>query len=369
LVVSSDLVFSKFQNFKISNNALFDPGIVPEDCDISSDSKTSTMEADCQDDNAAPAPVPKTETSPDLNQFLSVITSHITDATTKMTSAFNKVLSANSIFKQEIMDANTDFKQDIRTELAELRDLLNQQQRILHSLPITSNLTVPQVAQAVPSSSVSSSQPVNISVVTPFNSGMALSADSSSTDQVLLLLTDLFSKMANALTEKQSDSKAGWPKFSGDVTRFWSWHLAILTQLSITPWHELYDHSRNNIVESSKNTSLNKKLYSKLILSLEGTALQHVVSRKHLMANGLAVLQDLVHTYKPKNIPEVIAAKTSEFCGTMKGSPLETVDAYYNRFQELLDDIAEADEPISNKSALSQFLFMLGPEFEPIQHN
>jgi hypothetical protein len=198
---------------------------------------------------------------------------------------------------------------------------------------------------------------------------LALSAGASSTGQVLLLLTDSFSKMANALTEKQSDSKAGWPKFSGDVTRFWSWHLAILTQLSITPWRELYDHSRNNIVESTTNTNLNEKLYSKLILSLEGTALQHVVSRKHLRANGLAVLQDLVHTYKPKNIPEVIAAKTSAFWGTMKRSPSETVDAYYNRFQELLDDLAEADEPISNKSALHQFLFTLGPEFEPIQHN
>jgi len=278
LVVSSDLIFSKFRNFEISNNVLFDPGIVPEDCHISFGSKTPTMEADCQDDNATLAPVPKTETSPDLNQFLSVITSHITDATTKMTSDFNKVLSANSIFKQEIMDANTDFKQGIRTELAELRDLLHQQQRVLHSLPITSNLTVPQVAQAVPSSSVSSSQPVNISVVTPSNLGLALSVGASSSDQVLLLLTDSFSKMANALTEKQSDSKAEWPKFSGDVTRFRLWHLAILTQLSITPWRELYDHSRNNIVESTTNTNLNEKLYSKLILSLEGTALQHVVS-------------------------------------------------------------------------------------------
>jgi len=53
----------------------------------------------------------------------------------------------------------------------------------------------------------------------------------------------------------------------------------------------------------------------------------------------------------------------------MKRSPSETVDAYYNRFQELLDDLAEADEPISNKRALCQFLFTLGPEFEPIQHN
>ena len=53
----------------------------------------------------------------------------------------------------------------------------------------------------------------------------------------------------------------------------------------------------------------------------------------------------------------------------MKRSPSETVDTYFNRYQELLDDLAHADKPISTKSAIRQFLFTLGPEFEPIQHN
>jgi hypothetical protein len=53
----------------------------------------------------------------------------------------------------------------------------------------------------------------------------------------------------------------------------------------------------------------------------------------------------------------------------MKCSPSETVNAYFNRFQELLDDLADADEPISTNSAIRQFLFTLGPEFEHIQHN
>jgi hypothetical protein len=191
----------------------------------------------------------------------------------------------------------------------------------------------------------------------------------NSTDQVLLLLTESFSKMAKALTEKSTESKAEWPKFSGDPKKFRAWYLAIMMQLSMAPWSELYDPPRNEIVSSISNTSLNEKLYSKLILALEHNALQHVVSCKYLCTNGLLVLQDLVQTYKPKNIPEVIAAKTSEFWGTLKQSPSETVDAYYDRFQELLDDLAEADEPISTKSALRQFLFTLGPEFEPIHHN
>jgi hypothetical protein len=68
------------------------------------------------------------------------------------------------------------------------------------------------------------------------NLSAILSASVSSTDQVLLLLTDSFSKMANALPEKQLDSKTEWPKFSGDGKKIRSWYLAILTQLSIAPW-------------------------------------------------------------------------------------------------------------------------------------
>jgi hypothetical protein len=46
-----------------------------------------------------------------------------------------------------------------------------------------------------------------------------------------------------------------------------------------------------------------------------------------------------------------------------------SVDQYYDHFHELLDDLQRADEPISTKSAICQFIFMLGSEFEPIQNN
>ncbi len=73
--------------------------------------------------------------------------------------------------------------------------------------------------------------------------------------------------------------------------------------------------------------------------------------------------------YKPKNVPEVIAAKTVEFWGNTKRLPSESVDNYYNRFQELLEELSEAEDPISTKSAIRQFIFTLGTEFEPLQHN
>jgi hypothetical protein len=47
----------------------------------------------------------------------------------------------------------------------------------------------------------------------------------------------------------------------------------------------------------------------------------------------------------------------------------ETVDAYYNRFKELFDEIQDADGNIPVKNAVRHFIFTLGPEFEPIQNN
>jgi len=111
------------------------------------------------------------------------------------------------------------------------------------------------------------------------------------------------------------------------------------------------------------------KLYSKIILALEGQAYKNFVFRKHFRANGIQLLQELVQTYKPRNVPELIAAKTVEFQGGMKRLPTESIDSYYDRVQELLEDLADAEEPIATKAAIRQFIFTLGPEFENIQHN
>jgi hypothetical protein len=74
-----------------------------------------------------------------------------------------------------------------------------------------------------------------------------------------------------------------------------------------------YDSVSNDIASTTLNTALNCKLYAKLLVCLEDQALQSIVSRKHLHVNGLLLLCELILTYKPKNIPEVIAAKTGEF--------------------------------------------------------
>jgi hypothetical protein len=53
----------------------------------------------------------------------------------------------------------------------------------------------------------------------------------------------------------------------------------------------------------------------------------------------------------------------------MKHSSNESIDNYYNRFHELLDDLIKADELIPMKSAIHHFIFTLGLEFETIQIN
>jgi hypothetical protein len=126
---------------------------------------------------------------------------------------------------------------------------------------------------------------------------------------------------------------------------------------------------RNDVISTTSNVTLNGKLYAKIVSVLEGQALQDVISRSHLRANGVLLLQELVQTYKPTNVPEVLAAKAGEFWSKLKRSNGESVDSYYNRFRELLDDLDQADDKISTKSAMRHFIFTLGTEFEAIQNN
>jgi len=50
---------------------------------------------------------------------------------------------------------------------------------------------------------------------------------------------------------KSSDTKSDWIKFAGDPQKFRSWYLAVMAQISIAPWQELYDSSMNSVVRHS----------------------------------------------------------------------------------------------------------------------
>ena len=133
-------------------------------------------------------------------------------------------------------------------------------------------------------------------------------------NQIMVLLNETFSKLTTVISDsKGAGTKSDWPKFAGDPKKFRSWHHAIMAQLSIPPWQDLYDTATNTVVENTTHSTLNGKLYAKLLISLEGRALQAMVSRKHIRGNGLLLLKELIQTYKSHNVPEVIAAKTGEF--------------------------------------------------------
>jgi hypothetical protein len=201
--------FSKFQNSEISKSEMFYPGIVPSQCHNCSVSNFVTMEVDCQDAANNNGASLKQEAFPDLNQFLSAITSKITAATTQMSNDFHTIISANTAFKQETLDANMDFKQEVRDELRELCMLISQQQQTFRS-----TTSVPSGIQT----HVSASNPPQLSHIpvsgpslSPSLSNVPTSTLPTTTDRDLQMLTDSFAKMATALTEKQGDLKAEWP--------------------------------------------------------------------------------------------------------------------------------------------------------------
>jgi hypothetical protein len=205
----------------------------------------------------------------------------------------------------------------------------------------------------------------------PSSSTLNTSASVSSTPvsnddfqtQMLQLLNDTFSKLSTAITNTKNDTKSDWPKFSGEVSKFKDWYLAIMAQLSLPPWSSSYDPVKNDIVTSTVNSQLNGKLYAKLLVCLEGQAMKNMISRKHLRANGLLLLQELHHMYKPKNVPEVLEAKTAEFWSKLKQANSEPVDNYYNRFHELLDEINDFSQNCFQARCYSPFYLYTGIRF------
>lgn len=166
------------------------------------------------------------------------------------------------------------------------------------------------VQSSIPVSPVVSSSVSNptYSVVATSSSGPSSVSTSDFQTQILSVLNDTFSKLSSIISDtysvlhdtrqalsdsKSSDSKVKCIKFSGDPKKFRSWYLAIMAQHSIAPWSELYDVTLNSVVPTTTNTSLNGKLYAKVIGALEGSALQHMLSRAHLQANGILFLHEL----------------------------------------------------------------------------
>lgn len=200
----------------------------------------------------------------------------------KFTQELQRVTNENMILKQELQSAMQHTSGIPQSGGASSATL---------SVPAQTTSTLPS-----PVSSSSVSVPISTQVV---SSSSHLSNDLQL--QMMALLSETFSKLTTVLTDtKASDSKTEWPKFNREVKKFRAWYLAILAQLSLAPWSELYNADTHALVATTTNTTLNGKLYAKIITCLEGQVLQNMVSWKHLRANGLLLLKDLVQTYRPK---------------------------------------------------------------------
>jgi hypothetical protein len=94
---------------------------------------------------------------------------------------------------------------------------------------ITNTTTVPDS-----STTAAVSPQVSSSLSSPSNT--CLSSNNDFQSQILLMLNETFSKLSTVIQDTKSESKVEWPKFSGDIKRFRSWYLAIMAQLSFSPW-------------------------------------------------------------------------------------------------------------------------------------
>jgi hypothetical protein len=347
-------------------------------------SQFSNMESECNDDDNImktepnPPDLPPT-TQDDIMKVLMAISSQMMANTQDLQGQ----ILCNA---KELQDQLSRNESKLTEEIARLKqdhEIFKQELcREVHSHQ-QGQCSNPQIVSPMSSSPVlpisnSSVLPQGSSQISPdtnslLNSSTIVSTAGNNPEvfqaQMLQMLNDTFSKLSTVLVDSKIETKSEWPKFSGEISKFKDWYLGIMAQLSLPPWNLLYDPLRNDVVSSTSNSSLNGKLYAKLLVCLEGQAMKTMISRKHLRANGIMLLQELHNMYKPKNVPEVIAAKTAEFWSRMKRLNTESVDVYYTRFHTLLDEINDHRETISKSDAIRHFIFTLGNDFESIQHN
>jgi hypothetical protein len=130
---------------------------------------------------------------------------------------------------QRIQQENDAFRRDIRTELQATISTASPQN--ISSTPVINTLGQSSTTLVPPVSNTSQN--------------VATSTSSSSTQdfqtQMMSLLTETFSK----LTTVSTDSKSDLPKFNGDFKKFRAWYLSIMAQLSLSPWLDLYDSTKN----------------------------------------------------------------------------------------------------------------------------
>jgi hypothetical protein len=231
------------------------------------------MESDYQDNKVPIEPTTSSTSNDDIIKLLTAISSRMVTGHQELQSQLIRNDLKLETELQRVREENMQLCQDLRREF---RSSMSQ-------VPVIS--TSPSV---IPESTTTTHVIQN-----SFNISPTSTSTPDFQAQMLAVLNDTFSKLSSVISDtstvlqdtkqvlhdnKSSDSKLDWIKFSGNHKKFRSWYLAIMAQLSIAPWKDLYDPITNSVVKTTANTNLNGKLYAKVIGALEGSALQHMLS-------------------------------------------------------------------------------------------
>jgi len=243
---------SKFQNSEFSNDTVTSSGI---SCHNFSISNFITMEADCKDSGFSNT---TSSSCKDMAGIRELFTLLLTQITSQNQSIKEQIMHNDLKFTQEfqqVVDAHMDFKQEVCEELDELRLLLSKHQSASYTSDLLTSSSVMNnpVTPGYSSNTFRSPKTVSYSQDNQVASQGSSSSNIPDMHNIMLMLTDSFTKLSTVLTDKTSESKSEWPKFSGDVKKFRSWYLAILAQISLPPWQELYDPILHDVVSSSTN--------------------------------------------------------------------------------------------------------------------
>jgi hypothetical protein len=150
--------------------------------------QNTNMEADCKDSPDVSTPLE----SPDLQSMFTLLSVTVASHISSQTVIIQDQIKENDA---QVQHLQLIFQQEVRSELDEFRELLSQQQCWLESRLID---PVAQTTPVVPTAPTLTTPVPQASQVLPDNSS------SSSLDlqaQMLLMLTDSFSKLSSALTE------------------------------------------------------------------------------------------------------------------------------------------------------------------------
>jgi hypothetical protein len=114
---------------------------------------------------------------------------------------------------RQVIEEHDEFRQEVRAELDELRNLFQTNQ----TNQATSTTLPTQTAVAVSPGSTLPLPSVTLSSTTLPDPVISNSSSQDIQTQMMILMTESFSKLLTVFLEGKHDTKSEWPKFNGDA--------------------------------------------------------------------------------------------------------------------------------------------------------